>query len=171
MTCCTTPANMAPRTGFEPVTSSVTGWCSNRLNYRSICGKRLYVSAAHMVKSQSISIPYQKRMFCLIHRLSHCRFGHGHMAGQFFRVLPPAHHGINGTEKVQLLPPGVAGPMEALPACTSPLQGSGDGFFFPRTISHRALGFLFTHAHTLNLDDIQENSNTTIRVSSERECA
>ena len=51
--------------------------------------------------------------------------GHGQMGGQFFRVLPPAHHGINGTEKVQLLPPGVAGPMEARPACTSLLQGSG----------------------------------------------
>jgi hypothetical protein len=73
-----------------------------------------------------------------MHRLSLCRFGHGHTGGQFFRVLHPAHHGINGTEKVQLLPPGVAGPTEALPACTSPLQGSGNGFFFPRTISHRA---------------------------------
>ena len=29
---------VAPRTGFEPVTSSVTGWCSNHLNYRSIYG-------------------------------------------------------------------------------------------------------------------------------------
>lgn len=33
--------------------------------------------------------------------------------------------GIIGTEKEQLLPPGVAGPGEARPACTSPLQGSG----------------------------------------------
>ena len=97
-----------------------------------------------------IPFPYQPHIkssrFHSMHRLSHCRFGHGHMVGQFFRVLPPAHHGINGTEKVQLLPPGVAGPMEALPACTSPLQGSGNGFYFPRTINHRALSVQFSHS-------------------------
>ena len=33
----TTPtANMATRTGLEPVTSSVTGWHSNQLNYRAV---------------------------------------------------------------------------------------------------------------------------------------
>lgn len=119
---------VVPRTGFEPVTSSVTGWCSNHLNYRSIYGgKRLYVSAACTVQPLPVPNPY----WCYLYTIRYndltalCGSGHGHMVGQFFRVLPPAHHGINGTEKVQLLPPGVAGPMEARPACTSLLQGSG----------------------------------------------
>lgn len=68
---------MAPRTGIEPATSSVTGWCSNHLNYRSKCGKQLYVSAAHTVQSHSVSNPYQNECFvrCIV-----CRFAGSVMA-------------------------------------------------------------------------------------------
>ena len=30
---------VATRTGLEPATSSVTGWCSNQLNYRAMVGQ------------------------------------------------------------------------------------------------------------------------------------
>ena len=47
---------VAPRTGFEPVTSSVTGWCSNQLNYRSVFDGD---SCAYQPPVRSNPCPYQ----------------------------------------------------------------------------------------------------------------